>query len=160
MRPYMTKLASTVTAVLMSGCTFGMPFRGALSEAGSGVTPSPDTVVVAVTHAVLRPDRAARSSFWSYVRTVGDTLPDQPGFVGYSLRRTLLGGEGWTLTVWRDDASLDAFATHPIHLAAIRESGDALESFRSARIELPAAEIPLSWGRALQLFEERTGSVE
>ena len=136
------------TLALLGGCAISTPFKGPGYDPGSGVTAAngQQTVVVALTHAMIGD---SRGNFDRAVRRVADSLEQQPGLIGYSLRKHVLGNEAWTLTVWRDEASLEAFVRSPAHQQAMRDAtGElALASFR--RIELPAAEIPLDWTTAL-----------
>ena len=145
-------------ALFASGCTVGKPFRGPGFEPGRGVTleEAGDTVLVAITHTVLNRDRMARRAFGRHLWKVVDAMPEQPGLVGYSVRRELFGDEAWTLSVWVDEASLEGFVRSEAHRNAIAVGGRALESVRFARIELEAEELPLEWPRALELLDARS----
>ncbi|MDJ0942566.1 MAG: antibiotic biosynthesis monooxygenase [Kiloniellales bacterium] len=148
-----------VTLALLSvfglgGCAISTPFQGPGYDRRDGVTVDGEgRLVVAVTKAVLRDDGARRATFWDYVFEVEASLPERPGFVGYSLRRELLGKQAWTMTVWTDEASLAAFVESDIHQAAIREALGALACARFARLEVARDEVPVAWDRALALFE-------
>lgn len=140
----------------LDGCAFATGFQGPGYDRRNGVTlPGEDRLVVGLTKAVLRDDGALRSTFWDYVFRVADTLPERPGFVGYSLRREVFGKQAWTMTVWSDEASLAAFVESDVHQAAIRDALDALACVRFARLEVARAEVPISWERALALFEDQ-----
>ncbi len=152
------RAASLLTAVVTAGCTVATPFRGPMYQARSGVVAPGPTVHVAITHAVLDEDRRLRRAFWSHVGKVADALPGQTGYVGHSRRRNLAGSEAWTMTVWTDEESLDAFASSDVHLAAIQAGGAALRSFRSARAKLFVDEVPISWQRALAILAADEGA--
>ena len=138
----------------LEGCAFSTGFQGPGYDRRTGVTQTGEGwLVVGLTQAVLRDDGALRSTFWDYVWKVAASLPEQPGFVGYSLRRELFGKRAWTMTVWSDEASLAAFVGSDIHQAAIREAMDALACARFARLEVTRDEVPIPWDRALAVFE-------
>jgi heme-degrading monooxygenase HmoA len=147
-------------AAALTGCTVATPFRGPLFSPRAGVTVGVNTVQLVVTHAVLGDDRDLRSAFWTHVWKIADELPAQPGFVGHSMRRNLVGTQAWTMTVWLDERSLGAFAASDVHRTAIAETGAALLRFRSARIELPVDEVPIAWSRARELLDLQSGMVE
>jgi heme-degrading monooxygenase HmoA len=134
-------------AGLLAGCTIATPFRSAAPAA-----PGPDRVVLVLTHAVVEPVR--RAAFDEHTRRVLESLPGQPGLLGYSVRRQVLGNEAWTMTVWRDEAARARFVASDVHRAAIAAGAPALRSVRFLRIEIAAAELPLSWSRALALLDE------
>lgn len=143
-------LALALLALLpVTGCAISTPYRRA---AGGGPV-GDDTVLVALTHAELAQGADAASAFWSNVSAVAESLEGRPGFIGYRLRRELLGRNSWTMTVWTDEASLAAFVRSDIHQTAILEGGPALARARFARITLPLSEIPLSWEEAEALLD-------
>lgn len=131
-----------------SACTISTPYRGAETSDETG-----DTVFVSVTHAVIKEDRASRRLFFDYVADVEESLPASPGYVGFSKRMVLFGNEAWTMTVWKDEASLKRFVRSEAHQNAIRNAFVALESARFARVEMAANEAPLSWEQALAELE-------
>ncbi len=139
-------LASVFT--LLGGCTISTPFKGPGYDHADGVTKvdGGDTVVVALTHAVLGKER---QNFDRGVDRIVDSLAEQPGLIGYSLRRELFGDEAWTLTVWRDEAALLAFVRSEVHQRAIREGAGELAGANFRRFELPASELPIDWEKAL-----------
>ena len=140
----------------LGGCAIATPFQGPGYDRRKGVTiVGKDRVVVALTQAVLHDDGAKRPQFWDYVVQVEATLAERPGFVGYSLRRELLGDNAWTMTVWSDEASLDGFVRSDVHQAAIREAMEALACARFARVEVDRSEIPIAWDRAIGLLDAR-----
>jgi quinol monooxygenase YgiN len=104
---------------------------------------TPPTVVVAVTHAILDP--ANRREFDRQSRLVIDSLPSHPGHIGHSVATRILGNEVWTLTVWTDAASLDAFVSSPVHTQAIRSGLPAVISARFLTTSWPADQVPPPW---------------
>ena len=135
---------------LLGGCTIATPFR-------TVAEPAPETVIVVITHAVTGEDRARNRVFWRQVREVQASLPRQPGLVGYSIRRQLLGREAWTQTVWRDEASVRAFVQGAVHRQAMGEGSSALVSMAFARAERAAGQAPLPWAEAEALLAREAG---
>ena len=133
----LTRFAMTLALLSflgLEGCAFATGFQGPGYDRRNGVTlPGEGRLVVGLTKAVLRDDGALRSTFWDYVFKVADSLPERPGFVGYSLRREVFGKQAWTMTVWSDEASLAAFVESDLHQAAIRDAMGALACVRFAR---------------------------
>lgn len=127
------------------------PLRGP-GFANGQVTAKQDTVVVALTHVVTGKNRKANRTFWSHVWAVVETLPEQPGLVAYSVRRELLGNEGWTMTIWQDHASVAQFVASAPHQQAMREGLPALTAVTFARLDVPADDIPMPWKRAEALL--------
>jgi hypothetical protein len=135
----------------LSGCALATPFRtppGAEGALG-------DQAIAVVTHAVLVDDPGLRRLFWRHTEAVDAALPAQPGYLGHSKRTTLGGGEAWTLTVWSDRRTLEAFVETTVHVTAINEAMKALVRARFARFPVAADEVPPSWRRALAALEER-----
>ena len=132
-----------------------MPFGGPGFDRHHGVTlqGAGDTVVVAITHAVVSRKNGARSAFSRHLWRVVDSLPEHEGFIGYSVRRELFGRDAWTLSAWIDEAAMERFVESPVHRQAV-EAG-TLESARFARIELATDELPLGWQRALSILEQQ-----
>ena len=152
--PRFTMTLALLSLFGLSGCAISTPFQGPGYDRQEGVTIAGEgQVVVALSKAVLRDDGTLRSTFWDYVFRVEASLPEQSGFVGYSLRREILGKQAWTMTVWSDEASLTAFVESDVHQAAIRNALGALSCARFARLEVARDEVPISWDRALAAFE-------
>ncbi|MEM9487756.1 MAG: antibiotic biosynthesis monooxygenase family protein [Myxococcota bacterium] len=148
--------AAVVTVValvlLKNGCTVARPFSGPGLSALSDSDTAPDTVIVALTHAVV--DTAIRGDFDDHTMRVAEALDGFDGFIGYSIRKELLGDEAWTMTVWADRDALDRFVESPIHQRAIAAGESALRQARFHTFEVAATEIPLSWDRALAILDE------
>jgi heme-degrading monooxygenase HmoA len=147
------RLSILLFGFALGGCTVATPFRGPATD-GASAGRGHDRVIVAMTHAVLGPDDDLRASFWHHVAQVEATLPAQPGFLGHSKRVELFGDQAWTMTVWRDAASLRAFVRSPAHRKAIRGGYDAVTSARFAQVEMKREAIPLSWEEALELLAQ------
>lgn len=138
-------------AFLLGGCTIATPFR----EAAPAGPDAGGEVIVALTEATLGPDRAARAAFWDGVRAVEQSLPDQRGLVGYSLRRELLGSRAWTMTVWDSEEDLERFVRSPAHGRAMRTGSRAIAGQRFATVTRPRAAGRMPWAEALDVLERR-----
>ncbi len=141
------RLAVVLLVPLLGGCAISLPFR----DLSDGRPPTGATRVVALTYAEL--DGAKRGSFDQASAEVVRSLAQQPGVVGYKLRREPLGDAVWTMTVWEDEAARAAFVRSPVHMAAIQSGAGAIRQGRFARVEVPADEAPLSWRRALAVLD-------
>ena len=150
-------LVSMATGALFTlfGLALATPIQGPGYEPSRGVTAQEvGRIVVAITRARVNRDRAARRAFWSYVDEVENSLVDQPGFIGFSKRRELIGNQAWTMTLWSDEASLNAFVRSPAHRAAMRSAGRLLEGASFVRFGRSVAAGPLKWSEALAQLEE------
>lgn len=146
-------------ATLTTSCVVSTSFSGPGYDSKKGtVISSSDTVVVGLTHAVLGNDSKKNALFWKNIKRVVASLPSQPGFIGYRLRREIGGKNAWTMTVWQDEASLQHFVASEVHQRAIREGFGALAGNRLAHITVDKKEIPLSWDRAEEILAERARS--
>jgi quinol monooxygenase YgiN len=137
----------SLLALALGGCAIATPYR-ALPQ--SSVPPQDAIVVVAITKAVVDP--ATRGPFDAQVRAVLRALPDQPGLVGYSVRREIFGRNLWTMTVWESDAALVGFAGGMLHQEAVRVGSPALQDSRFARLKMARNEAPLTWPQALEIL--------
>ncbi len=147
-------LAGFALAIGLTNCKISTPFRAPeIDPSGQAVGAPDDRVVVGVTHVVVGKDGRRAKTFWSNVWKVKGSLEARPGFLGASLRRQLFGNQAWTMTVWEDHQSLDAFVRHAVHRSAMKEGMPALVKARFARIEVARDEIPISWKRAERLLE-------
>lgn len=138
-----------MATLLLGGCQLATPFRGPDLPPAS----PHDTAIVAITHVVFNDDRAARRHFWDAVAHVEDSLDRRPGFLGFSKRTRLWGGEAWTMTAWTDEASLQAFVASPAHQGAMGTGYAALAEARFARVSLARHALPLDWTKALDILD-------
>ena len=157
--PLPTLVLASVLLLLASGCTVGRPFSGPGFDPSRGVTAegAGDTVVVAVTHTTVSWRWAARRTFSHQLWEVVESMPEQRGLVGYSVRRKLFGKDAWTLSVWTSEEALSDFLKSAPHRAAVRDGGPTLTSLRYARAEVPVEQIPVGWPWALDLIESQAG---
>lgn len=132
-------------ATLLTGCAMSTPYRGSAAVPAGGA-------LLVVTHAVIDP--AQRSEFIDQTLKVLDTMQGQPGLVGYSVRRQLLGNEVWTLTLWADHAAMVRFVSQPAHWDAVTVSGGAIRSMAVRRLTLPSGAPAPGWGEALAMLQK------
>jgi heme-degrading monooxygenase HmoA len=96
----------------------------------------------------------------SFIRATGRIrrqLATADGLVGYSLDARMAAKTFWTLSAWRDQAALDAFArSEPHHdlVAAIRPhmGPTTFVTWHSS-----GSEVPVKWERARQEVARRAG---
>jgi heme-degrading monooxygenase HmoA len=138
---------------LTAGCTLAKPYVDTSDRAGS---PAGDVVVV-VTHAVI--DNQERAPFDAYVHRLSDAMDSRKydGLLGFSIRKILFGDEVWTLTVWRDEASLRGFMRSGMHREAIAAAPGAVLSLRSRHFTRAADAPPITWAEAIAKLEQREG---
>ena len=134
-------------ALLLSGCAIATPYRSVGDAPGRGRPGPASTVVVAATHARVHPE--GRALFDAEVARVVESLPRQPGLLGYSLRRHLWRDEVWTMTVWKDDASRQEFVGSSAHRNATAAAGATLARVRYVHFEMPVASAPPAWSEVL-----------
>lgn len=145
----LNRLTLYALMALTGGCSVATPFRW-LDKTQAGEPAQPDAqVLVAVTHATIDPAR--RKIFDQGANRVIDSLPMQPGLLGYSVRRQVFGNEVWTATVWTDETSLMRFLRSPAHLQAVRDSSTALVQIDYKRIGLRRSELPMRWSSIVNL---------
>jgi heme-degrading monooxygenase HmoA len=146
--------AGGVAAVFgAASCELARPFSGPGYTKGRGVTLEGvgQTVMVGVTNAQV--DGATRGVFDEYTRRTIESLPSNPGFIGYSVRSRVLGNEVWTMTVWRDEAAMEQFVGSPVHRAAMREGLAPVTRARFLRFEVGTSEVPPRWEDVLRRLE-------
>lgn len=106
------------------------------------------TVMIGITHAIV--DGKNRKQFDKHTRLVIKSLPQHDGYVGHRVRTRIFGNEVWTMTVWQDERSLDAFVRAPIHREAIKQGLGGVKSAQFLRFEYPAADVPPSWDEVIE----------
>lgn len=140
-------------AFMLTGCKFGTPFSGPVTKGSK--SSSNETAVIALSYVKTGDDSAKNKIFWDYVMTVNDNLPKYKGYLGHSIRRVVLGKEGWTMTVWENEQSLDEFVRGDLHQQAIAKSLNAIAKARFVRLAIKRSEVPISWEKAEQILAEQ-----
>ncbi|MBL8962482.1 MAG: antibiotic biosynthesis monooxygenase [Phycisphaeraceae bacterium] len=150
-------LAAAAASVLLvaGGCRVGYPFRGPGYDADRGVV-HPDAgsqVLVVVTRGDIK--AASREKFANHLRDVIESMNQQSGLVGYSVRRELFGSRVWTMSVWVDRGSMTRFVRSTAHHKAMASGSIAAGSFMTAAAPVDASRIPLDWAEAERMLEGR-----
>jgi quinol monooxygenase YgiN len=133
-------------AGLLMGFSMAMPYRVVDPSAAS----SDAEVIVVITEVRLGGDRSARSRFWSHVRQIERALPNQPGLVGYALRREIFGMTAWTMTVWANNGAIADFMRSAVHRKAVEDGLPAVMLSSFVRFRRPAKAGPPGWTEAIE----------
>ncbi len=137
----------------LTGCAFSAPFKKTALAREGGLAPDrPVLVVVSATE--HRP--GMRSEFFKDTKAVLATMGEQPGLLGHAVRFEIFGNKAWTMTAWKDEASLTAFVRSPAHREAVRRSGETAQNIRFASAEMPLGALPMSWEEARRRLEAAT----
>jgi heme-degrading monooxygenase HmoA len=76
-------------------------------------------------------------------------LRTSSGLLGYSLRARLASRQFWTLSVWDDEATLQAFVAAPPHSAVMKALATHMGRTQFARWIVKGSDLPLQWSDAL-----------
>lgn len=57
------------------------------------------------------------------------------------------------MTVWKDDAAVEAFMASPVHRTAIREGMAAVKTAQFLRFEWPTDQVPPPWSEVMRRLE-------
>lgn len=112
--------------------------------------------VVGITHLQVKNASKPGGRFGDHASAIGNHLfEEEPdGWVGAGFRN--VGNlQWWTLTVWENEEALTDFVVSEPHLSAMVDLTDISVGAVSRSMTLQAKELPLSWGRALELLLEQ-----
>ena len=144
----MMKVISRLFAVLVL-CAISSACVSVSELAGPGVTDdgslngaATDTVTVGITHAELGLNPIKNFSFWRHSFAVVRSLESNAGFIAFQTKAGVFSNEAWTMTVWADAPSLDAFIASETHTRAIANGYSALQRAEFLRINLPREQVP------------------
>jgi heme-degrading monooxygenase HmoA len=144
------RLAVAVSVMsLLTGCAISTPFprlQSAASESGK------QEVVLVLTRIVV--DSQNRAEFDRQTSRVIDSMPSQPGLMGFSARRELFGKQGWTMSVWASQEARAQFVRSAVHQEAIAKSKSAIVTVELKRLTMPRDELPKNWTEAIQKLDE------
>lgn len=96
----------------------------------------------------------------SFIRATGKIrrqLATADGLIGYSLDAKLLAKTFWTLSVWRDQAALDAFARSQPHHTLIAAIRPHMDPSTFVTWNSPGSEVPVKWETARQQVAREAG---
>lgn len=85
-------------------------------------------------------------------------LATAEGLVGYALDARLLSKTFWTLSVWRDEQALRAFAAARPHSDVVRSTRPHMRPTTFVTWTEPSDEVPVSWQRARQRIAENSAT--
>jgi len=85
-----------------------------------------------------------------YSTRIRRELRTSSGLIGYSLRAQLAAKQFWTLSVWEDEAALQAFVAAPPHVAVMTAMVPYMGQTRFVRWNVKGSELPLRWDDALR----------
>lgn len=137
----------------LSGCALSVPFKRT-KLASEGGLPTDTSVLVVVSSTEHRP--GMRGEFFKDTKAVLATMENQPGLLGYAVRFEIFGKRAWTMTAWKDEASLTTFVRSPAHREAVRRSGETAQNIRFASVEMPFGALPMSWKEARRRLDAAT----
>jgi len=95
------------------------------------------------------------NSYWGvfrlavYAPQVIKQLATADGLVGYSLLARLLSKRFWTLSAWKNEATLQAFVNRPPHFRIMSALGPHMGKTGFVRWTVKGSDLPLRWGDAL-----------
>lgn len=135
-----------------TACSLSSPMKGPLfSKNKKFLIQNNQTYLVAVTNVILCKGPKKRL-FMNYTTTLYKDLKNQPGYLGGSLRRKFFGNEAWTMTIWKDQKSMNDFVNSKEHLNAIYMSSDAIEKFRTTTFQVHD-KSEINWNLAIKKIE-------
>jgi quinol monooxygenase YgiN len=95
-------------------------------------------------------DSAGRvPGFLLHTARIAAQLRKSRGLLGYSLRAELQAKRFWTLSAWRDEASLRDFAGARPHAGTMTALAPRMGATRFLRWTLPGSQLPPRWDDAL-----------
>ena len=114
----------------------GVADDGSLNGAAS------ETVTVGITHAELGFNPIKNFGFWRHSFAVVRSLESNSGFIAFQAKAGVFSNDAWTMTVWADAPSLDAFIASETHARAIANGYGALRRAEFLRVSLPREQVP------------------
>ena len=136
-------LAVLALCALSSACVSVSELAGpGVTDDGSLNGTATDTVTVGITHAELGLNPIKNFGFWRHSFAVVRSLESNSGFIAFQLKAGFLSNEAWTMTVWEDAPSLDAFMASETHARAIANGYGALRRAEFLRVSLPKEQVP------------------
>lgn len=138
--------------VWLNGCAIGTPWPRLPAAAPEQAN---DTVVLVLTRVVV--DTQQRREFDRQNNRVLGSMASQPGLIGHAARRQLFGDQGWTMSVWTDDAARAAFVQSAVHREAVARSMPALRTVELKRLTVARRDLPTDWDQVLRMLADPDG---
>lgn len=151
MKVFVMTLLSIATWI--TNCAFATPFAKSKKVEDLKITPETE-VVFAITEVHIQGSSNNKNTFWDRVFSVRDNLESNPGYLGSSIRREVLGSRAWTMTVWKDTESLEAFVYSREHERAMKEGAPAVQKALFYRSKKKWKDLPIPWKEAEALILE------
>lgn len=139
-------------------CAISAPFQKSSQFDKYNVNDNTE-VVVALTEVEIHGSLLNQLTFWRRVSSVRSNIESNNGYLAGSIRREIFGSNAWTMTVWKDEDSIDNFIYSQEHERAMKEGAPAVKKGRFFRIRKQWRELPLAWEEAINLVHEE-GRIE
>jgi hypothetical protein len=110
----------------------------------------PDTDYLALATSIPPKSITSTWSMFTGARTVRRQLSTTDGVLGFSLLAEPIRKHYATLSVWRDDAALDAFAATEPHARLMAELAAAMDEPKFVRWSFSGRDDVPSWAEALR----------
>ncbi len=110
----------------------------------------PDTEYLVLASSIPPKRRMSSYALFTGARVVRRQLDGTDGVMGFSLLAEPIRKRYATLSVWRDEAALAAFAAAPPHDQLMRDLAPAMGATRFVRWTITGADGVPSWDDALQ----------
>jgi heme-degrading monooxygenase HmoA len=98
---------------------------------------------------------SATARFFRFVQATRRQLSTAEGLIGYSLWAKPIAKRYWTLSAWKDEAALMAFALGAPHVETMSRLQPDMARTRFVRWTVRGSEIPVAWDEALRRLESR-----
>jgi quinol monooxygenase YgiN len=90
--------------------------------------------------------------FFLYTVQVMKQLASAQGLLGYSVLAHPFAKKFWTLSAWKDEASLRAFVRHPPHMRVMAALTPHMNETKFVQWTVKGSQLPLRWEDALRRF--------
>lgn len=113
-----------------------------------------DTIIIGITYARLSKDKALRKLFFNHVRHINTTLANTDGYIGSAIRMQPFGDKAWTVSAWKDEASMKAFVYGEAHAKAMQQAGKAMLEAQLSHHSVSIHQLPLPWTELTQRLKQ------
>jgi heme-degrading monooxygenase HmoA len=145
-------VAAMVSSAFLSSCAIATPWprlKSPSAEQGN------ELVVLVLTRVVL--DASRRQEFDRQNSLVLASMGSHPGLLGYAARKQVFGDQGWTMSVWANDAARAAFVRSAVHREAIAKSLPALRGVELKRLTVARKDLPANWDQVIRMLADPEG---
>ncbi|ATB33925.1 hypothetical protein [Melittangium boletus] len=124
------------------------------SATGSAKAPVQEHYLAVTTLIVVGEDPNSGPRINELIGGMVGPLMGNPGLVAMSLSGSAKCGYGRTISIWKDEASMYAFFTSPLHVAAMNEAPAISRGSTSTHWEVSAQDVNISWDVARAKLNE------